>query len=154
MLDILSDGFRQAKDRLRGKTTLSEQNIDDAINDIRRSLLEADVEYGVAKKFLERVKAEALGQTVQTKAGKGAGAMRVNAGDHFVKICQTELENLMGPVDSSLNMPSNRPATIMMVGLQGAGKTTTTGKLTRYLINNKKRKPMLVAADIYRPAAV
>ena len=154
MLDILSDGFRQAKDRLRGKTTLSEDNIDDAINDIRRSLLEADVEYGVAKKFLERVKEEALGQTVQTKAGKGAGAVRVNAGDHFVKICETELINLMGPVDSSLNLPGNRPATIMMVGLQGAGKTTTTGKLTRYLINQKKRKPMLVAADIYRPAAV
>lgn len=154
MLDILSDGFRQAKERLRGKATLSEENITDAIADIRRSLLEADVEYGVAKKFLERVKEEALGQTVQTKAGKGAGAMRVSAGDHFVKICQTELENLMGPVDSSLNIPSNRPATIMMVGLQGAGKTTTTGKLTRYLIDRKKRKPLLVAADIYRPAAV
>jgi signal recognition particle subunit SRP54 len=154
MLDILSDGFRQAKDRLRGKTTLSEENINDAISDIRRSLLEADVEYGVAKKFLERVKEEALGQTVQTKAGKGTGAMRVSAGDHFVKICQTELENLMGPVDSELVIPGNRPATIMMVGLQGAGKTTTTGKLTRYLIDRKKRKPLLVAADIYRPAAV
>ena len=154
MLDVLSDGFRQAKDKLRGKTTLTEAHIDDALVDVRRSLLEADVEYGVAKKFLERVKAEALGKNVSLKAGQGAGALRVTPSDHFIKICQDELTALMGPVEVDLALPSNRPATIMMVGLQGSGKTTTTAKLTKYLMTHKRRKPLLVAADIYRPAAV
>ena len=154
MFDVLSDGFRQAKDRIRGKTTLTEENIDEALGDIRKSLLEADVEYGVARTFLSRVKDEALGRQVQLKAGAGSGTMRVGAGEHFVQICHEELAKLMGPADSELKMPAGRPATIMMVGLQGSGKTTTTGKLTRYLIKNHSRKPLLVAADIYRPAAV
>jgi len=153
MLDVLSDGFRQAKERLKGKATLTEENVADAISAIRTSLLEADVEYGVAKSFLQRVQDQALGKSVDLKAGKGASKMRVAPGDHFVQICHDQLENLMGPVDTTLNLPSNRPATIMMVGLQGSGKTTTTGKLTRYL-QRKKHKPLLVAADIYRPAAV
>ena len=152
MMDVLSEGFRQARDKFRGKTTLSDENIDEALTAIRQSLLEADVEYGVAKKFLAEVKEQALGRQVQLKAG--GGAMRVSAGDHFVKICQDELVKLMGPADSSLTMVSNRPTTIMMVGLQGSGKTTTTGKLTKFLIDRHKRKPLLVAADIYRPAAV
>jgi signal recognition particle subunit SRP54 len=154
MLDVLSDGFRQARDKFRGKATLTEENIEAAIGEIRRSLLAADVEYGVARKFLADVKEQALGQSVLLKAGAGTGALRVSAGDHFVKICQEELTKLMGPADASLVFPSNRPATVMMVGLQGSGKTTTTGKLTRYLVNKQKRKPLLVAADIYRPAAV
>jgi signal recognition particle subunit SRP54 len=153
MLDVLSDGFSKAKDKFRGKTTLTEDNIEDALGEIRRSLLEADVEYGVAKKFLADVKEKALGRTVQTKAGSGSGAMRVGAGEHFVKICQDELVNLMGPADAELNFATNRPSTIMMVGLQGSGKTTTTGKLTKYLVKKHKRKPLLVAADVYRPAA-
>jgi len=152
MLDVLSDGFRQARDKFRGKTTLTSDNIDEAIGAIRQSLLEADVEYTVAKKFLNDVKTEALGRSVQLKAG--SGGMRVSAGDHFVKICQDELVKLMGPGDASLSLPSHRPASIMMVGLQGSGKTTTAGKLTKYLIEKKQRKPLLVAADIYRPAAV
>jgi signal recognition particle subunit SRP54 len=154
MLDVLSDGFRQARDRIRGKTTLTEENIDEALGDIRKSLLEADVEYGVVRTFLSRVKEEALGRQVQLKAGTGGQAVRVGAGEHFVQICHDELAKLMGPADPSLSLPSGRPATIMMVGLQGSGKTTTTGKLTRYLIKNQGRKPLLVAADIYRPAAV
>ncbi len=152
MFDVLSDGFNKARDKFRGKTTLTDENIDQAIDEIRKSLLEADVEYGVAKKFLADVKQEALGRSVQIKAG-GQGGMRVTAGDHFVKICQDELVKLMGPAESELNFPANRPATIMMVGLQGSGKTTTTGKLTKYLVTKKKRKPLLVAADVYRPAA-
>lgn len=154
MLDVLSDGFRQARDKFRGKATLNEDNIEEALGDIRRSLLEADVEYGVAKKFVSDVKAKAVGRSVQLKAGQGGAAMRVTAGDHFVQICQEELIALMGPVSTELNFPGNRPATIMMVGLQGSGKTTTTGKLTKWLMANQKRKPLLVAADIYRPAAV
>jgi signal recognition particle subunit SRP54 len=154
MLDVLSDGFKSARDKFRGQTTLSEDNIDAALVEVRKSLLEADVEYGVAKTFLARVKEEALGKTVQLKAGKGDAKMRVSASDHFVQICQDELTKLMGPANSDLDFPANRPATIMMVGLQGSGKTTTTGKLTKYLMTKHKRKPLLVAADIYRPAAV
>lgn len=154
MFDVLTDGFRQARDRIRGKTTLSEENIDEALGDIRKSLLEADVEYGVARTFLARVKEEALGRQVQLKAGSGPSTMRVGTGEHFVQICHDELAKLMGPANSELELPAGRPATIMMVGLQGSGKTTTTGKLTRYLIQKQGRKPLLVAADIYRPAAV
>ncbi len=153
MLDVLSEGFSKAKDKFRGKATLTEENIEDALGEIRRSLLEADVEYGVAKKFLADVKEKAVGRSVQLKAGSGGGSMKVGAGDHFVKICQDELVNLMGPADSALNYATNRPSTIMMVGLQGSGKTTTTGKLTKYLVTKLKKKPLLVAADVYRPAA-
>lgn len=153
MLDVLSDGFRQARDRFRGKTVLSEDNLEEAVADIRKSLLEADVEYGVAKKFLAQVKEQALGKEVQLKAGRGDARMRVNPGDHFVQICQQELEKLMGPVDTALHFAANRPTVIMMVGLQGSGKTTTSGKLTKFLASKRQKKPLLVAADIYRPAA-
>jgi signal recognition particle subunit SRP54 len=129
MLDILSQGFKKATEKLRGKATLSEDNIADALNDIRTSLLEADVEYSVSKNFLARVKEKALGAEVTLRAGLGESKLRVNAGDHFVKICQDELENLMGPSDPELHFPANRPAKIMLVGLQGTGKTTTVGKL-------------------------
>ncbi|NRA64700.1 MAG: signal recognition particle protein [Pseudobacteriovorax sp.] len=154
MLDILSSGFKEAKLKFKGKTTLSEENVKEAVAAIRKSLLEADVEYGVTKQFLKRVQDKALGQEVSLKAGTGSGKMKVSAADHFVGICQEELEGLMGPVDTELSLAVNRPTTIMMVGLQGTGKTTTTGKLAKFLKTEKKRKPMLVAADIYRPAAV
>ena len=154
MLDMLSEGFKKATSRFSGKAKLSEDNIVDALDDIRTSLLEADVEYGVVKLFLERVKSQALGQEVDLKAGKGSNKMRVTAGDHFTRICQDQLEQLMGPENNELELPKNRPAAIMMVGLQGTGKTTTTGKLASYLMRHQKRKPLLVAADIYRPAAV
>lgn len=154
MLDVLSEGFREAKLKLRGKATLNESNVKEAIELIRRSLLEADVEYGVTKNFLQRVQEKALGQEVSLRAGKGAQRMTVSPADHFVQICQEELEALMGPVDAELKFAVNRPTTIMMVGLQGSGKTTSTGKLARYLQSKLKKKPLLVAADIYRPAAV
>ncbi len=154
MLDIISSGFRQAKDSLRGRTTITDDNIREAIKLIRTSLLEADVEYSVTKDFLRRVEERALGQTVQLRAGAGESRVKVTTADHFVAICQQELEALMGPADSSLHMAHNRPTTVMMVGLQGSGKTTTTAKLCKYLMERQKRKPLLVAADIYRPAAV
>lgn len=153
MLDVISGGFKEAKLKFKGKTTLSEENIKEATAAIRKSLLEADVEYGVTKTFIKRVQEKALGQEVSLKAGKGANKMKVSAADHFINICQEELEGLMGPVDSELSYATNRPTSIMMVGLQGTGKTTSTGKIASFLKNSKKKKPMLVAADIYRPAA-
>jgi signal recognition particle subunit SRP54 len=154
MLDILSDGFRIAREKITGKATLSEENVSAAIDEIRKSLLDADVEYGVAKDFINSVKTKALGTDVSLKAGAGSGKMRVTAADHFVQICKNELEALMGEPDSSLKFAANRPTVIMMVGLQGSGKTTTTGKLAQYLISKHQKKPLLVAADIYRPAAI
>ena len=105
MLDVLNDGFRNAVDKFRGRTKLSEENIQAALEEIRKSLLEADVEYGVAKKFLREVKERALGTAVELKAGSGGERVKVSAGDHFVGICQEELENLMGPADPELNLP-------------------------------------------------
>ena len=93
-----------------------------------------------------------VGEVVQLKVGADEKHLQVTPGDHFIKLCQDELEALMGPADSSLDL-DGKPACIMMIGLQGAGKTTTTGKLAKKLINDGK-KPLLVAADIYRPAAV
>lgn len=154
MLDILTDGFKNAVQKFNGKATLTEEVVDSAIKDIRKSLLEADVEYGVAKRFLKSVKDKTLGEEVKLKAGKGSQALKVTPQDHFVKICKEELEGLMGPIDTDLELPKNRPASIMMVGLQGTGKTTSTGKIAKYLMTKHQRKPMLVAADIYRPAAV
>ena len=154
MLDVLTEGFREAKQKLTGKAVLNEENVADALLTVRRSLLEADVEYGVVKGFLQRVKDKALGAEVQLKAGSGVNRMRVSPADHFVKICNEELVGLMGPTTPELNFPHTRPAVIMMVGLQGSGKTTSTGKLAHYLMHTLKKKPLLVAADIYRPAAV
>ena len=153
MLDILSSGFRKAQEKLRGYTTFNEENIGAALALVRSSLLDADVEYGVAQGFLARVKEKTLGEKVQLRGGRGAKRMQVSTSDHFVEICQDALVDLMGPTDSSLNFPRQQLAVIMMVGLQGTGKTTTTGKLARFLRTERKRKPLLVAADIYRPAA-
>src|SRR3954468_24182188 len=156
MLDAVTKGFRAAKHKLTGKAELTEANIDDALRDIRVALLEADVEFNVAKRFLARVKEKALGEVVSTTVTDKKGKkLQVAPGDHFIKICHDELEALMGPVDTSLQLSQKgeRPAGIMMVGLQGSGKTTTVAKLANLLVKRGK-KPLLVAADIYRPAAV
>ncbi|MBC7659746.1 MAG: signal recognition particle protein [Chitinophagaceae bacterium] len=154
MFDVLSDGFRDAKLKLKGKAVLNESNVKEALETVRKSLLDADVEYSVTKTFLKNVSDKALGQEVATRAGAGASRMSVSPADHFIQICHQELEALMGPVNTDLTYATNRPTVIMMVGLQGSGKTTSTGKLARYLIDKHKKKPLLVAADIYRPAAV
>ncbi|HEY6049733.1 MAG TPA: signal recognition particle protein [Thermoanaerobaculia bacterium] len=156
MLDAVAKGFKAAKHKLTGKAELTEANIDDALRDIRVALLEADVELNVAKRFLARVKEKSLGEVVATTATDRKGKrLQVSPGDHFIKICHDELENLMGPVDTSLDLgrKDGRPAGIMLVGLQGSGKTTTVAKLANLLLKRGK-KPILVAADIYRPAAV
>lgn len=156
MLDAVTKGFRAAKNKLSGKAELTEENIEDALRDIRIALLEADVDYGVVKTFISQVKEKALGEVVQVSTKDKEGRkLAASPGDHFIKICHDELEGLMGPVDTSLafKAPSDGPTVIMMVGLQGAGKTTTTGKLASYLMR-KGKKPLMVAADVYRPAAV
>ena len=155
MLETVTKGFRAAKNRLAGKSEITPEMVDESLRDIRVSLLEADVAFEVVKKFVARVREKAVGEVVQTTVTDKAGRKhRVSAGDHFVKICHDELEALMGPVDTSLQLKAkDQVSGIMMVGLQGSGKTTTTGKLASKLLKDG-RKPLLVAADIYRPAAV
>ncbi|MGA9522631.1 MAG: signal recognition particle protein [Myxococcaceae bacterium] len=155
MLETVTKGFRSAKNRLAGKTEITPELVDESLRDIRVSLLEADVSFDVVKKFVARVREKAVGEVVQTTVTDKAGKkVKVAPGDHFVKICHDELEALMGPVDTSLKLkPKDKVSGIMMVGLQGSGKTTTTGKLANKLLK-EGRRPLLVAADIYRPAAV
>lgn len=153
MFDVLSSGFKDAKAKFSGHTVITDANVSEALAAVHTSLLDADVEYKVAKSFVARVKDKMLGQQVKLRSGKGSKRMHVSPADHFVKMCQAELEALMGEGDSKLHFPQQQPAIIMMVGLQGTGKTTSTGKLANYLRNKHKRKPMLVAADVYRPAA-
>ena len=152
MLEIVASGFKKAKNVLTGQAVLTEANIEEAMREIRVSLLEADVELGVVKSFLGRVKERAIGEVVQIST-QGKKKLKSSPGEHFVLICHHELEKLMGP---ALERPISfrRPYTIiMLVGLQGTGKTTTVGKLAAYL-KDDGRKPLLVAADVYRPAAV
>lgn len=156
MFDAIAKGFRQAKNRLAGLTELTESNIDTALREVRLSLLEADVELGVVKTFLARVKDKALGEVVRIKAkGQGGEAMKVSAADQFVKICHDELVEFMTGVGPAITYAEkgSGPTGIMMVGLQGSGKTTSTAKLARYL-QKENHKPLLVAADMQRPAAV
>src|SRR5580658_5255146 len=155
MFDALAKGFRQAKNRLAGLTELTEQNIDTALREVRLSLLEADVELGVVKAFLARVKEKALGEVVRVKAKRNDGqTVNVTAGDQFTKICHDELVAFMSPGDAPAIVYADKGATgIMMVGLQGSGKTTTCAKLARWL-EKQGKKPLLVAADMQRPAAV
>jgi signal recognition particle subunit SRP54 len=153
MLETVSKGFKSARNRLKGYRELSADNIEDALRDIRISLLEADVEFNVVKAFLNRVQEKAVGEIVQVKTkGKDQNA-QVSPGDHFVKICLEELTDLMGPVDTSIQYRKGGVSRIMVVGLQGSGKTTTIAKLAR-LIEKEGKRPMLVAADVYRPAAI
>lgn len=154
MLDTLSKGFRAAKQRLSGVAELTDDVIDEALRDIRMSLLEADVEFKVTKSFLDRVKEKARGEQVTLRAkSKEYGVRKITPEQAFIAICQEELTAMMGPVDTELRFNKKGPTGIMMVGLQGSGKTTSCGKLARHL-EKLGKKPLLAAADVYRPAAV
>jgi signal recognition particle subunit SRP54 len=154
MLETLTQGFNQAREKLAGVRQLTDENIDQSLRDVRMSLLEADVDLGVVKEFLATVKQRALGEKVETRVRDAKGrARKVTPGQHFVKICEQELTALMGPVDPELATGAGGVVSLMLIGLQGVGKTTVAGKLARHL-KNRKRKPLLVAADVYRPAAV
>src|SRR5882672_8308681 len=156
MFDALAKGFKNARNRLAGLTELSEQNVDTALREVRLSLLEADVELGVVKAFLARVKEKALGEVVRTRAkGQDGQTIKVAASDVFIKICHDELVAFMSSgTGPALTMALKGATTgVMMVGLQGSGKTTTCAKLARWL-HKEGHKPLLVAADMQRPAAV
>jgi signal recognition particle subunit SRP54 len=153
VLETVAKGFKAARNKLKGRTEITAEVVDEALRDIRVSLLEADVAFDVVKRFVARVREKAVGEVVDTRVKTGKGKLQVTPQDHFIKICHDELEGLMGPVDTSLQLPDRALAGIMLVGLQGSGKTTTAGKLASKLKKDGK-KPFLVAADIYRPAAV
>jgi signal recognition particle subunit SRP54 len=153
VLETLTQGFTSAREKLSGVRELSEENIDQSLRDVRSSLLEADVDFNVARDFLARVKQRSLGEKVATRVRDASGKrVRVTPGQHFVKICEEELIDLMGPVNSKLSQ-SKGVTSLMLVGLQGVGKTTVAAKLARHL-QKQNRRPLLVAADIYRPAAI
>jgi signal recognition particle subunit SRP54 len=154
MLETLVKGFESARDRLRGARALTEANVDEALRDVRTSLLEADVDLQVVRDFLARVKQRALGEKVETRVRDAAGReLRVTPGQHFVAVCEEELAALMGPVDPELARDAAGIVSVMLVGLQGVGKTTVAAKLARHLLQ-AGRRPLLVAADVQRPAAV
>ena len=152
MLEIVSRGFRQAKEAITGQATLTEENIDQAMRQIRMALLEADVELGVAKGFLAKVKERALGEVVTLSIKAEGKRLARSPADHFIAICHKELVALMGPQEATPITYRSPFTTIMMVGLQGVGKTTTCGKMAKFM-QADGRRPLLMAADTYRPAA-
>jgi signal recognition particle subunit SRP54 len=153
MFETLTKGFRSAKQRFQGVAELDEATVDEALKDVRTALLEADVGFDVVQDFCQRVKEKSTGLIVRVRASTKEKVQRVSPEDHFVKLCHDELVALMGPVDSNIKTAKKGPTGIMVVGLQGSGKTTTVGKLARYL-EKRHRRPLLVAADVYRPAAI
>jgi len=154
MLETLTRGFGAARERLQGVRELSDENVSAALADVRASLLEADVDFTVVKDFLGRVRERALGEKVKTKIRDKSGrVLRASPGQHFVSICQDELIKLMGPVDTKLSRDARGVTSVMLLGLQGVGKTTVAAKLAKHL-QRQGKKVLLVAADIYRPAAV
>jgi signal recognition particle subunit SRP54 len=153
VFEALTKGFREAQNRLAGLTELNQKNVQAALREVRLSLLEADVELGVVKRFLSTVEEKALGQTVQTRVRHGGETHKVSAGDQFVRICHDELVAMMSYEGEAVRFADSGPTGVMMVGLQGSGKTTTTAKLARWF-EKQGKSPLLVAADMQRPAAV
>ncbi len=144
MFEDLSVKFEDLYKKIRGQGRLTEANLEEAVRDVRRTLLDADVNYKVAKKFVEDVQAKALGGDVLRS---------VSPEQQFIKIIYDELVLTMGETAKEIKFSAELPTIIMVCGLQGSGKTTFTAKLANYLLS-KNKKPMLVAADIYRPAAI
>jgi signal recognition particle subunit SRP54 len=154
MFETLTKGFRAARQRLSGLAELDEENIEQALRDVRLSLLEADVEFNVVKRFLATVKEKAIGEVIQTSATVKGQKVKVGPAERFIKICHDELIAMMSSEGEPLTFAPKPGITgILMVGLQGTGKTTQTAKLARLLLNDGK-KPLLVAADLQRPGAV
>ena len=145
MFDNLTDRLSQTLRHVTGKAKLSEDNIKDTLREVRMALLEADVALPVVKDFVAKVKERAVGSEVSKS---------LTPGQAFVKIVRAELEELMGAANEDLALNAAPPAVVLMAGLQGAGKTTTAGKLAKFLKERKKKSVLLVSADVYRPAAI
>ena len=144
MFENLSDRLEQVLKNIKGHGKITEENIDPMLREVRLALLEADVNYKVVREFTTKVKEKALGEEVKKS---------LSPGEMFVGIIRDELEELLGGEAASLNLKGN-PAVLMLVGLQGSGKTTTIGKLANLLRKKHNKKPLLVACDVYRPAAI
>jgi signal recognition particle subunit SRP54 len=145
MFETLTDRLSQSLRNVAGTGQLTEDNIKDTLREVRMALLEADVALPVAREFIDKVKNEALGQEVMKQ---------LSPGQAFVKIVYDQLTQMMGAANESLDLNSKPPVIILLAGLQGAGKTTTAGKLARFLKERQKKKVMMVSADVYRPAAI
>ena len=144
MFDSLSKRLSGALQSLTGKSTLTDNNIQEALGDVRRALLEADVALSVVKDFTERVRLRAVGQEVSKS---------LTPGQAFIKLVQSELQSTMGSANENLDLKAAPPAVILVAGLQGAGKTTSVAKLARLLKEEEKKSVLVVSADTYRPAA-
>ena len=145
MFESLTERLNKAFQLVKGEHEINELNIAETLKEIRKALLEADVNYQVARDFTERVKQKALGQKVQSS--------KITAGQLLVKITHDELVQLMGGNEADLNLNTN-PSVILMAGLQGSGKTTFSAKLAKFLKTKKSKHPLLIACDVYRPAAI
>lgn len=145
MFDNLTDRLSNSFKALQGKSKLSESNIKDAIREVRRSLLEADVALEVIKVFIDKVQVQAIGLNVSEG---------LTPSQAFIKLVERELTEIIGGENETLNLATQPPAVIMVAGLQGSGKTTSIAKLARYLKEQQKKKVLLVSADVYRPAAI
>lgn len=144
MFEALSDKLKKVIKDLRGESRLTPEHLDLAMREIRMALLEADVNFKVVRSFIERVKAKAIGQEVM---------QQLSPGQQVIKIVHDEMVEMLGGTSSRLIFTSRRPNSVMIVGLQGSGKTTSTGKLSRWLQKNQERNPLLLSVDVYRPAA-
>jgi signal recognition particle subunit SRP54 len=145
MFENLTDRLSKTLKNVSGKGRLTEDNIKDTLREVRMALLEADVALPVVKTFVNQVKERALGTEVSKS---------LQPGQMFIKVVQSELESVMGSANERLNLSAQPPAVVLMAGLQGAGKTTSVGKLAKYLVEREKKKVLVVSADVYRPAAI
>ena len=145
MFEALGEKLDGVLRRVRGHIRLTEKNIDEALREVRLALLEADVNFRVVKDFIERIRTQALGQEVLAS---------LSPGQQLIKIVNAEIIDLLGGEQTELNLSARPPVVILLVGLNGSGKTTTTGKLARYLTRERKRTPYLIPADTFRPAAI
>lgn len=141
----LAEKLQNTMGKLKGKGKLTEKDVKDAMREVKLALLEADVNFKVVKDFVNKVKERSIGQEVMES---------LTPGQYVIKIVKEELTALMGDVQSKISFSKKSPTVIMLVGLQGAGKTTTAGKLANYIRKQDSKKPLLVACDIYRPAAI
>ncbi|MGL6148254.1 MAG: signal recognition particle protein [Plesiomonas sp.] len=145
MFENLSDRLSRTLRNISGRGRLTDENIKDTLREVRMALLEADVALPVVREFINRVKERAVGQEVNKS---------LTPGQEFVKIVRDELEASMGEANNDLNLAAQPPAVVLMAGLQGAGKTTSVAKLGKFLRERKKKKVLVVSADVYRPAAI